>query len=218
MFFPKRRDFAVKAAQKPMARTSETDRGGDLSDEGADILARVAAGDQRAVAVCVDFFGPLVEMLARRVLVNRSETEDAVSEVFAEIWRSASRYDPAVASSRAFVAMIARRRLIDRGRKEQARVRGVAPIEVAEDAKASGVRVDEDAARASALLASLPEREREIVRMAVGYGWSQQRIADEFQMPIGTVKTTMRRVMGELRAAIEGSPAQSPRAGTGGPG
>jgi RNA polymerase sigma factor (sigma-70 family) len=176
-----------------------------LKDEGADILARIAAGDNRAVALCVEFFGPLVQMLARRVLVNRSETEDAVSEVFAEIWRCAGRYDPAVASSRAFVAMIARRRLIDRGRKEQSRIRGVAPIEAAQELGGTpGVRVDDDAARASAALSKLPEREREMVRMAVGYGWSQQRIADEFAMPIGTVKTTLRRVMGELRAAVEG--------------
>jgi RNA polymerase sigma-70 factor (ECF subfamily) len=183
-----------------------------LRDEGADILARIVAGDQRAVALCVDFFGPLVEMLARRVLVNRSETEDAVSEVFAEIWRSAARYDPAVASSRAFVAMIARRRLIDRGRKEQARVRGVAPLEAAEGGPgAAAVRIDEDAARASALLEQLPDREREMVRMVVGYGWSQQKIADEFKMPLGTVKTTLRRVMGELRAAIEGGTPQGVR-------
>lgn len=183
-----------------------------LSDEGAEILARVAAGEERAVVACVEFFGPLVQMLARRVLVNRSETEDAVSEVFAEIWKSAGRYDPSVASSRAFVAMIARRRLIDRGRKEQVRIRGVAPLEAAEGIKTSvGVRVDDDAARASDALSKLPEREREMVRMAVGYGWSQQRIADEFRMPIGTVKTTLRRVMSELRAVVEGGP----RAGSG---
>lgn len=144
-------------------------------------------------------------MLARRVLVNHSETEDAVSEVFAEVWRCAGRYDPAVASSRAFVAMIARRRLIDRGRKEQSRVRGVAPLSAADELQTGvEVLVDDDAARATAALSVLPEREREMVRMAVGYGWSQQKIADEFKMPIGTVKTTLRRVMGELRLVVEG--------------
>lgn len=181
-----------------------------MTDEGAQILSRIASGDQRAVSACLEFFGPLVEMLARRVLVNRSETEDAVSEVFAELWRSAGRYDPSVASSRAFVAMIARRRLIDRGRKEQVRVRGVAPLDAAEGLTAGpGVRVDDDAAKASAALSKLPEREREMVRMAVGYGWSQQKIADEFKMPIGTVKTTLRRVMSELRQVVEGRPSPS---------
>lgn len=180
-------------------------RADEVNDEGADILARIAAGDQRAVGSCVEYFSPLVQMLARRVLVNRSDAEDAVSEVFAEIWRCADRYDPSVASSRAFVATLARRRLIDRGRREQVRVRGVAPLEAAEGVRVvPGVRIDEDAQRASAALSTLPEREREMVRLAVGYGWSQQRIADEFKMPIGTVKTTLRRVMGELRAVVEG--------------
>lgn len=84
-------------------------------------------------------------------------------------------------------------------------MRGVAPLSAANELQTGvEVRVDDDAARATAALSVLPEREREMVRMAVGYGWSQQKIADEFKMPIGTVKTTLRRVMGELRLVVEG--------------
>ena len=81
------------------------------------ILQRVAAGDTEAVAACIDRFGGLVWSLARRFLDRPTEAEDAVQEIFIELWKSASRFDPSIASETTFVAMIARRRLIDRQRK-----------------------------------------------------------------------------------------------------
>ncbi|HEY1068798.1 MAG TPA: sigma-70 family RNA polymerase sigma factor, partial [Pirellulales bacterium] len=82
------------------------------------LLPRVAAGQPSAVDECLARYGGLVWSLARRHTNNTSDAEDAVQEIFIDLWRSAARFNPQAASEATFVAMIARRRLIDRRRKQ----------------------------------------------------------------------------------------------------
>src|SRR5438132_13118196 len=81
-----------------------------------DLLPRVARGDGVAVEQCVDRYGGLIWQIALRFSATRADAEDAVQEVFIDLWKSAARFDPTRASETTFVAMIARRRLIDRKR------------------------------------------------------------------------------------------------------
>ena len=81
------------------------------------ILQRVAAGDSASVDECIARYGDIVWALARRSSPTRADAEDAVQEIFLEIWRSAGRYNPQVASEATFIGMISRRRLIDRFRQ-----------------------------------------------------------------------------------------------------
>src|SRR5512133_2795665 len=81
------------------------------------ILDRVARGDQKAVRQCIDEFGGLVWAIARRMTRSRADAEDAVQEIFIDVWRSAARFDAAQGSEKVFVTTIARRRLIDRIRR-----------------------------------------------------------------------------------------------------
>ncbi|MFM8699347.1 MAG: RNA polymerase sigma factor, partial [Phycisphaerales bacterium] len=85
------------------------------------ILHMVARGESGAMQACMDRFGGLVWSLARRVTRSTAEADDAVQEIFVDLWRSSSRFDPSIANETTFVAMIARRRLIDRGRRRQRR-------------------------------------------------------------------------------------------------
>ena len=80
-------------------------------------LQRIAAGETEAVRECMDRYGGLVWSLARRFLYSSNEAEDAVQEIFLDLWKHAGRFDPNVAAEATYVAMIARRRLIDRVRK-----------------------------------------------------------------------------------------------------
>ncbi|MEL6543477.1 MAG: sigma-70 family RNA polymerase sigma factor [Myxococcota bacterium] len=81
------------------------------------LLERIAAGDAAAVRACVSTYGGLVWSLARRHLSNEADAEEAVQDAFMSLWKSADRFDPDRAEEATFVAMIARRRIIDRARK-----------------------------------------------------------------------------------------------------
>ncbi|MGI9290061.1 MAG: RNA polymerase sigma factor, partial [Gammaproteobacteria bacterium] len=82
----------LTSAPSPEPRLSGNELGGSVAEE-LSILERVAAGDQRAVAECLDHYGNLVWSLARRFLGNSPEAEDAVQDIFIEIWSCAHRYN-----------------------------------------------------------------------------------------------------------------------------
>jgi RNA polymerase sigma-70 factor (ECF subfamily) len=81
------------------------------------LLQRVAAGESAAVKEVMDRYGGLVWSLARRSCANQADAEDATQEIFLDIWKSAARFDADKGSETLFIAMIARRRLIDRIRR-----------------------------------------------------------------------------------------------------
>src|ERR1700744_4587759 len=84
------------------------------------VLQRIAGGDPAAVRECIDQYGPLVWSIARRLSRTPADAEDATQEIFLDIWRSAGRFDASKGSDKVFIAMIARRRLIDCLRKTRA--------------------------------------------------------------------------------------------------
>ena len=78
------------------------------------ILNRIASGDSNAVQECLKAYGGLIWSLARRMLRDSNDAEDVVQEIFVDIWKNAEKFDPSQSSETTFVAMIARRRIIDR--------------------------------------------------------------------------------------------------------
>lgn len=170
------------------------------------ILHRVAAGDPTAVQEVIDRYGGLVWSLARRFCPDKQEAEDAAQEVFIEIWNKAPRYDAALASEITFIAMIARRRLIDRGRRKQRALRADGledeSILPAEDKALELVDVGDEAARARKALAKLRPDEQKVLRMAIYDGLSHDQIAKATTMPLGTVKTHLRRGLQRVREML----------------
>ena len=99
------------------------------------ILQRIADGDKTAVQECLDTYSGLVWSLARRLIGFSDEAEDAVQEIFIDVWKNAARFDEAQASETTFIAMIARRRLIDRIRRIQRQPRIQRPVQRVEHAR-----------------------------------------------------------------------------------
>lgn len=198
----------------------------DLSDASAAtapelLLPRVARGEPGAIKACIDRFGGLIWSLARRMTFNDAEAEDAVQEIFVEVWQSAYRYDAGVASETAFVAMIARRRLIDRRRKADRRPSYTHLPEgvVGTDAVDSAVlQVSEDAARASAAMNKLSTEQQRVLRLSIFHGLSHEKIARSTGLPLGTVKTHARRGLIRIRELLEASSQETdgPERGTAG--
>jgi RNA polymerase sigma-70 factor (ECF subfamily) len=177
-------------------------------DQRKCLLERVGEGDTQAVAECIDRFGGLVWSLARKLIGNPADAEDAVQEVFIGLWKNAARYDPAVASETTFVTMIARRRLIDRWRKSGRRPNGDAADvdDVPVPALATEhhqVELAEEAARATEAIKQLRPEQRQVLNLAVCEGWSHQLIADRLCLPLGTVKTHVRRGLMRVRGLLE---------------
>ncbi|MEQ8771072.1 MAG: sigma-70 family RNA polymerase sigma factor [Phycisphaerales bacterium] len=167
------------------------------------ILQRIAAGEQSAVGDCLDEYGDLVWRLAIRYLRSRAEAEDAVQEVFVSLWLTAKRFDPNKGSEPSWVATIAHRRLTDYIRSPHAR-RPVSteltpPASVTFDNE--WTRQDESIVRA---MRELPNDEREALWLSIMAGLSHAQIADVLGVPLGTVKTRLRRGMMRLREVVFG--------------
>jgi RNA polymerase sigma-70 factor (ECF subfamily) len=169
------------------------------------ILKRIAAGDPAAVVDCMNRYGGLVWSLVRARIRNAADAEDATQEIFIELWKSAPRFDPAVASEAVFIAMIARRRLIDRLR---ARSRQPVTEEFDEElartdplgTQAADASDVDTAARA---VATLEAGQREVVLLSIVQGMSHSEIATATGKPLGTVKTSLRRGLAKVRALLE---------------
>jgi RNA polymerase sigma factor (sigma-70 family) len=171
----------------------------------APILPRVAAGERAAVAECLTRYGDLVWSLALSRASDRAEAEDAVQEIFIDLWRHADRFDERVASELAFVAMVARRRLIDRWRKERRTVEigcVAASSEPSAREESNSVEVREEAARAREQLARLSPDEQKVISLAIDRGLSHSQIAETLGMSLGTVKSNARRGMMRLRELL----------------
>lgn len=193
-------------------------------ESDSSILTRVAAGDAAAMRACIDRYGGLVWQLAWRMLPSREEIDDAVQEVFVSLWEHADRYTPEFGEELTFVAMIARRRLIDRGRRmgNRRRLHARAEERIAASPELPGVRAvtgaapedptravaeAEEVRRVRAVMEQLPERQRTVLEMALSTGASHAELAEQLQMPLGTVKTLIRRGIlrvRELLAAADG--------------
>jgi len=169
------------------------------------LLTQIATGDMAAVGEFLRRHTALVWGQARRLCRNAQDAEDAVQDIFLEVWRSADRYDPAQGSEVTFVATIARRRLIDRLRRQASRP----AADLLEDpgtvpAKADGDDVDvrDEVARARVAMERLRPEQREVLERALGHGQSHQEIAAAVGIPLGTVKSHARRGLIRLRAML----------------
>jgi RNA polymerase sigma-70 factor (ECF subfamily) len=141
--------------------------------------------------------------LARRFFA--ADAEDAVQEIFLDLWRNAKRFDPTIASEPVFVAMIARRRLIDRQRraKRDSSMPASTELLAVVDPRAGPEACAEASQAARALLLLRPEQ-RDVLLQAACLGMSLQEISEKSGQPLGTIKSLARRGLLRIRAVLLG--------------
>jgi RNA polymerase sigma factor (sigma-70 family) len=171
-------------------------------------INRVAAGDQAALRLVYSETSAKLFGVCLRILGERSEAEDVLQEVYLTVWRKAASFEESVASPITWLVAIARNRSIDRLRASGAS-RATLPIEAAADvpdASLSAVErleVDEDQARLRDCLHELEERQSAAIRAAFLDGFTYDELAERARVPLGTMKSWIRRGLLKLRACLE---------------
>ena len=165
----------------------------------------MARGDNAAFALVYDSCAAAVLGTARRVLRDPAQSEEVMQEVLLEVWRSASRFDPAVGSARAWVLTLAHRRAVDRVRSEQKSAdrelrAAVATVPFDEVSDVVELRLEHE--RVRRCLESLTELQRESVTLAYYRGYSYPEVAALLGVAVGTVKTRMRDGLIRLRDCL----------------
>jgi len=169
------------------------------------LLERIANGDRAAVGLCIKNYSGLVWSLARRYIANEADAEEAVQDVFMELWSKAARFDAAKASEPTWISLIARRRLIDRLRSERRQPESEPLANVEQQLTRDGQAAIEASAETRRVMdiidAMNPER-REVIRMSAWLGMSHAAIAERTDLPLGTVKSHLRRGLTRIREQL----------------
>src|SRR5262245_19913647 len=175
-----------------------------------EMIARVGRRDQSAFGALYDrLSGPLYS-LAMKMLGDPVEAQDALQDVFLQIWSRAATYDPEQSSVFSWTVLLTRSRAIDRLRARGRRSR----IVVAEDTPAAAadastvesaadtVEKNDEAARVRYVLNNLPSEQRETIELAFFEHLSHHEIAARLGQPLGTVKARIRRGLLKLRQRL----------------
>jgi RNA polymerase sigma-70 factor, ECF subfamily len=176
-----------------------------------EMLLRVGRGDQTAFSALYDrLSGPLYS-LALKMLGNASDAQDALQEVFVQIWSRAATYDPEKSSVFSWAVLLTRSRAIDRLRARDRRLRVVVASTADEDKVAQAteastagnaadiVSKNDEAAYVRSLLNNLPSDQRQAIELAFFGHRTHHEIAAQLGQPLGTIKARIRRGLLKLR-------------------
>ncbi|MGO9272157.1 MAG: sigma-70 family RNA polymerase sigma factor [Terriglobia bacterium] len=175
-------------------------------EQGADLrlMQRIAAGDQAALATLYDRYSSVLYSVAKRVLSDTGAAEEILQDVFLQVWRNASRFDPQRGSLSGWLLVTTRNRAIDRLRRRTSQGPDPAPEELAMPGASleTSVAQDEMMARVKAVLGGLAPGQREALEMAYFEGLTHSEIAERSGEPLGTVKTRLRTALQVLKKAL----------------
>ena len=171
-------------------------------------MLRMAKGDRAALEDVYRLTNVKLFGICYRILGDRKEAEDALQDVYISLWRNAARYDGKRASPIAWLATFARNRAVDRLRSGKVR-RGAVPVDeaaaLADDGPgAEAMLIDEErASRVHACLDALDEPQRGAIRTAFLEGRTYAEMAEREGVPLGTMKSWIRRGLARLKECME---------------
>lgn len=172
-------------------------------------MAQIAEQDQIALSQLYDRYARILYAVAFKALGSVEESEEVVLDVFAQVWRTATRYDPDKGRVDTWLFMITRSRVLDRLRgKQRSTKTEVASVEAEIQSLRTSVDpveaaiVSERQALVSAALNQLPDEQRRVLELSYFKGLSHGEIAAQTGFSLGTVKTRIRLGLNKLRAAL----------------
>jgi len=196
------------AGDAPLSKGADESAVEPTAGAGIDaaLMKRVANHDPDSIAELYDRFGSLVFRMAYQAMPTRSEAEDAVQEVFVRLWRTASRYDETRSALVTWVMLISRRHLVDKLRRNKARLRAASidqpaagNLEAPEHVGDSRLDTQEKMKQLMLRIDQLPELQKTVVTRAYLGGQTLRQIGEELNTPLGTIKSALSRALVRLR-------------------
>ena len=167
------------------------------------LLQRIAAKDEQALSALYDRYSGLVFSMAKRVLHRTGEAEEVLQDVFHQVWETAERFDPQRGSLAGWLLVAARNRAICKLRRKR---------DWAEELDENGVGLGVDIEsrisqnllldKVKAVMASLPDGQRQAIEFAYFEGMSHSEIAQKTGRSLGTIKTCIRSAMDALKKVL----------------
>lgn len=176
--------------------------------ELSSLLARVANGDRRALAVVYERTSAKLFGVCARIARDRDAAEDILQDVYLKVWNRASRFDPNLSSPITWLCAIARNAAIDWVRKH-----GSPALSVADPAEEAGcdlgeaieaMAANDERAQIFDCLETLSPNQARAIRLAFFDGSSHTELANIMQVPLGTTKAWIRRGLLQLRGCLQG--------------
>jgi RNA polymerase sigma factor (sigma-70 family) len=168
-------------------------------------LAACARGERFALRAIYEAEGRWLLGVARRIVIDRELAEDVLQDAFLQIWQKAGSFQPALGSGRGWIYTVVRHRALDEARKRgreqplgdaltalmEEHGHAHAPTESAMDARALG-----------RCMAQLEPRKQAYLAYAYVEGWSHDQISERLSVPLGTVKSSIRRALLALKECL----------------
>lgn len=174
-----------------------------LSD--LEVVRAWQGGCRQALGILYDRYGELVYRLALKILSNQSEAEDLTQEIFTNFFRH-DRYDSKRGTLSSFLMILTRSRAIDYIRKQRSQQQMVQKVGRLEhqlgNSPMDKVSLNEISDRVRCALQELPDKQREVLELAYYGGMSQSEIAQNLDIPLGTVKSWSRNGLLKLRSLL----------------
>src|SRR6185437_6148619 len=177
-----------------------------------EMIERIGRGDQSAFSALYDRLSRPLYSLALRMLGDAGDAQDALQDVFLQIWSRAATYNPEQSTVFSWSVLLTRSRVIDRLRARKRRLRVVGSATDGEDADVADASTmetaadtaykNDEAARVRSVFNNLPSDQREAIELAFFGDLTHHEIAARLGEPLGTIKARIRRGLLKLRERL----------------
>ncbi|MES9991161.1 MAG: sigma-70 family RNA polymerase sigma factor [Candidatus Thiodiazotropha sp.] len=173
-----------------------------------ELLSACALNDRKAFAEIYQIASPALYGIVLRILKREAWAEECLQEAFIKVWNNAESYRGHLAAPMTWMTTIARNQALDQLRRYRREVLESEGTYIAEEIDTEPLPLDrlthsEEGSRLKVCLEQLNEKERQVISLAYFRGLTQSELASQIDMPLGTVKTQMRRGLAQLRGCLQ---------------
>ena len=180
-------------------------------EEDVSLIQRVVRGEESAMSELYDRYSGLLYTFGMRILRSQEDTSDLLQEVFLQAWNKADSYEKRKGTVYTWMVTMTRNRAIDllrsKGYKQQSQTLEISTVSPLADAGSSNPHsrtvLREDQQLVTEALKKLTFDQQKVIALAYYEGYTQTEIANKLNIPLGTVKSRMRKGLMEMRSMLQ---------------